>query len=195
MVSYPRIPGHEVAATIVEMGEPHPTLAVGIDVTLSPYTSCGKCASCHRGRHVACESYETLGVQRNGALTEFVCVPLERLFPAKPSLEELGLVEPLTVGSHAAARGRMAGRVVYIGYAKEPVCYETRLFVQKELEILGSRNAQPEDFRQVIAMLEAGRFPVRETISTTVGLEQAPEIFAAWSAEPSRFTKIMIHVS
>ena len=38
------------------------------------------------------------------------------------------------------------GRVVYIGYAKEPVTYETRLFVQKELDILGSRNALPEDF-------------------------------------------------
>jgi hypothetical protein len=36
--------------------------------------------------------------------------------------------------------------VVYIGYAKEPVAYETRLFVQKELDILGSRNALPEDF-------------------------------------------------
>ena len=36
------------------------------------------------------------------------------------------------------------GKVVYIGYAKEPVSYQTRLFVQKELDILGSRNAQPE---------------------------------------------------
>jgi threonine dehydrogenase-like Zn-dependent dehydrogenase len=36
------------------------------------------------------------------------------------------------------------GKVVYIGCAKEPVSYETRLFVQKELDILGSRNAQPE---------------------------------------------------
>jgi threonine dehydrogenase-like Zn-dependent dehydrogenase len=36
------------------------------------------------------------------------------------------------------------GKVVYIDYAKEPVSYETRLFVQKELDILGSRKAQPE---------------------------------------------------
>ena len=51
------------------------------------------------------------------------------------------------------------GRVVYIGYAKEPVSYETRLFVQKELDILGSRNAGPEDFAAVIRLLEAGIFP------------------------------------
>ena len=52
------------------------------------------------------------------------------------------------------------GRVVYIGYAKEPVSYETRLFVQKELDILGSRNALPEDFRAVIHLLEGKKFPV-----------------------------------
>ena len=45
------------------------------------------------------------------------------------------------------------GRVVYIGYAKEPVSYETRLFVQKELDVLGSRNAQPEDFHAVVHLL------------------------------------------
>ena len=33
------------------------------------------------------------------------------------------------------------GRVVYIGWAKEEVAYETRPFVHKELDILGSRNA------------------------------------------------------
>lgn len=35
---------------------------------------------------------------------------------------------------------------MYISYAKEPVSYETRLFVQKELDILASRNALQEIF-------------------------------------------------
>jgi threonine dehydrogenase-like Zn-dependent dehydrogenase len=39
------------------------------------------------------------------------------------------------------------GRVVYIGYAKEPVTYETRFFVQKELDIMGARNALPRRLR------------------------------------------------
>jgi threonine dehydrogenase-like Zn-dependent dehydrogenase len=87
------------------------------------------------------------------------------------------------------------GRVVYIGYAKEPVSYETRLFVQKELDILGSRNAQPEDFCRVIGMLEAGGFPVEEAVSSVVPLEQAPDALREWSEHPSRFSKIMVHVS
>ena len=42
------------------------------------------------------------------------------------------------------------GRVVCIGYAKSPVEFQTKLFVQKELDIRGSRNALPADFRAVI---------------------------------------------
>src|ERR1700694_1995153 len=107
LVSFPRIPGHEVSATIVEGSRMNPAFAAGVDVTLSPYTSCGKCASCRRGRPNACQFNETLGVQRDGAATEYIVVPSERIYPAKLTIKELCLVEPLTVGFHAVARGRV----------------------------------------------------------------------------------------
>src|SRR6476659_7897671 len=57
MVTYPRIPGHEIAATIEETGPEVPRqFRTGVDVTVSPYTNCGRCASCRRGRTNACES-------------------------------------------------------------------------------------------------------------------------------------------
>ena len=82
LVSFPRIPGHEVSATIVE-GSRNPALAAGVDVTLSPYTSCGQCPSCRRGRPNACQFNETLGVQRDGAATEYIVAPPERIYPGK----------------------------------------------------------------------------------------------------------------
>jgi threonine dehydrogenase-like Zn-dependent dehydrogenase len=282
MVTFPRVPGHEVAAVVVE---DYDDLVAGTMVTLSPYTHCGECASCRRGRFNACQRNQTMWVQRDGAMTEYISVPRERIYTAKLTLRELCLVEPLTVGAHAAARGRVTaedtvavfgcggiglgaiasaafrgartiaidmndakleiarkagaaalintrredlherlveltegrgpdvvieaiglpltfraaveevaftGRVVYIGYAKEPVSYETRLFVQKELDILGSRNALPEDFREVIRMLESGRFPVEDAVSAVVPPEEAARILAEWSADPARFTKILV---
>jgi len=287
LVKYPRIPGHEVAATIVEGSATNSKLAKGVDVTMSPYTNCGKCASCLRNRPNACAFNETLGVQRDGALAEYICMPAEKLYPAKLSLKELCLVEPLTVGFHAVARGRVTaadtvsilgcggvglgaiaashfagaktiavdldeeklllarkagaqhainasevslhkelqaltdgkgpdvvieavgnpvtfcaaveevaftGRVVYIGYAKEPVAYETRLFVQKELDILGSRNALPEDFQRVIEMLEAKKFPVEDAVGTIVPMRETPQILHAWSENPVKFSKIMVEL-
>jgi threonine dehydrogenase-like Zn-dependent dehydrogenase len=85
-----------------------------------------------------------------------------------------------------------AGRVVYIGYAKAPVEYETKTFVQKELDILGSRNATAADFRDVIAMLQGGRFPVADAISRTVTLKEAPGAMREWDANPLDVTKIQI---
>src|SRR5437764_9980883 len=56
LVSYPRIPGHEIAATIAETGSAVPPhFKEGLNVTVSPYTNCGKCASCKRARPNACQ--------------------------------------------------------------------------------------------------------------------------------------------
>jgi threonine dehydrogenase-like Zn-dependent dehydrogenase len=285
LVTYPRIPGHEIAATLERVPTNDLGLTEGMDVTLSPYTSCGQCTACRQGRVNACRYNQTLGVQRDGAMMERIAMPLEKLYAARLPIEELCLVEPLTVGCHAVARGRVTaadtvaiygcggvglgavsaaafrgaaviaididdaklaiaksagarhiihssrddvhaklqeitgghgpdvvieaigrpetfraaveevaftGRVVYIGYAKDLVSYETRLFVQKELDILGSRNALPQDFKEVIRMFEQGRFPTAEAISATVTLKEAPEILRAWSENPAAYTKIMI---
>jgi threonine dehydrogenase-like Zn-dependent dehydrogenase len=289
MVTYPRIPGHEIAATIVDAGNQVPAqFAANTDVTVSPYTSCGLCASCLRGRTNACMSNQTLGVQRDGAMQEFFTVPWQKAFVANGlSLRELTLVEPLGVGFHTVSRARVTsadtvavigcgavglgavaaaafrgastviididdtkleiarqagaaysinslkenvhdrlqqltgghgpdviieavglpatyrmaieevaftGRVVYVGYAKEPVTYETKLFVQKELDILGSRNSLDE-FPDVIAMLLQGRFPVETTISKVVPLEEAGEALEGWANAPQTITKILVEVT
>jgi len=94
----------------------------------------------------------------------------------------------------AVAEVAFAGRVIYIGYAKAPVAYETKFFVLKELDILGSRNSTPEDFRAVVAMLEAGRYPVESTISRTVPFVDSGAALQAWSADPATITKIHVEM-
>ncbi|WP_080057506.1 zinc-binding alcohol dehydrogenase family protein [Spirosoma aerolatum] len=84
------------------------------------------------------------------------------------------------------------GRVVYIGYAKKPVDYNTGTFVRKEIEILGSRNCLSE-FPEVIEYLEAGKFPVDAVISRMVSLDEAGAALADWSANPGPITKIMVN--
>jgi threonine dehydrogenase-like Zn-dependent dehydrogenase len=106
-------------------------------------------------------------------------------------IEAIGLPETFVGAVEEVA---FSGRVVYIGYAKQPVAYDTKLLVQKELDIMGSRNALPEDFREVIAMLEAGRFPVDDAVSTLIGIDQVPSILERWSESPAAFRKIMVQV-
>ncbi len=109
LVSYPRIPGHEIAATIVETGGEVPdALRPGVNVTVYPNTNCGECASCRRGRPNACKANQTLGVQCDGAMKEYFVAPWTKLHAAgNLSLRELTFVEPLAVGFHAVERGRV----------------------------------------------------------------------------------------
>ena len=60
LVSFPRVPGHEVSATIVHGEDLGSGLSVGTDVALAPYTSCGKCASCQRGAQTLANSTKLL---------------------------------------------------------------------------------------------------------------------------------------
>ncbi len=116
---YPNILGHEVGATIEQIGSRVPdTIKLGMKVTLNPYLSCGKCISCRKGRPNACKDNKTMGVRRPGAMTEYITVHWSILFSSdKLSHKELALVEPLTVGFHAVNRGRVSScdKVAVIG--------------------------------------------------------------------------------
>ena len=84
------------------------------------------------------------------------------------------------------------GRVVCIGYAKQDVQFTTKLFVQEELDIRGSRNAQPEDFEGVIRYLEKNNPPYDILISNEVTPEHAEEAMQQWMQAPAKVFRILV---
>ena len=288
MVAYPRIPGHEIGARVAAVGPGVPQqIAEGAAVMVVPYSSCGQCAACRRGRAHACRSNQTLGVQRDGAMTEFLVVPWTKVVAvAGLGFRQLALVEPLTVGFHAVDRAQVAaadvvvvfgcgviglgaiagaacrgatvvavdiedskldlarslgaahginsrsgslheslqeltgghgpdvaieavgrpatyracveevaftGRVACIGYAKDDVAFATKLWVQKELDIRGSRNASGSDFERVAGFLAgAADFPYDRVITREVPFDEAGQALADWSSRPGAVTKILV---
>lgn len=119
LVSLPRIPGHEIGAEILETGDGVPAeFAPGRRAVVIPYTACGACPACRQGRVNACRSNRTLGVQQDGGLSERFVLPYEKLILNDTlAPRHLALVEPLSVGFHAVARGRVTARdkVVVLG--------------------------------------------------------------------------------
>lgn len=282
------IPGHEIAATVEEIGSAVPAdfLKLGETVTVNPYTACGKCSSCRRGRPNACRSNQTLGVQRNGAMTEYIAVPWTKVIPTgNIPMRDVALIEPMSVGFHAVSRGEVTdidtvlvfgcgmvglgavvraaqrgatviavdlddeklvlakelgatyainsakedlherlmemtagdgpdvvieavgnpityqaavnevafcGRVVCIGYAKSDISFQTKLFVQKELDIRGSRNAMPSDFTAVIRYMNRGNCPTDRLVSDVVAPEKAGEALEKWSEAPAKVFRILV---
>ena len=288
MALNPVIPGHEVGATIEAVGAGVPdSLKPGMVVTCNPYTNCGKCASCRNQRVSACEHNETLGVQRNGAMMEYIKLPWEKVIPAGSLTPKVtALVEPMSVGFHAVSRAQVTdidvvmvigcgmvgmgaivraalrgatviaadiddeklalakkmgaaytintmtdnsherlseitggfgpdvvieavgsvptyqmavnevaftGRVVCIGYAKSDVSFCTKYFVQKELDIRGSRNAQPSDFRAVIHYLENNDCPTDTLITKVIKPEEGLDTMRWWSENPGKVFRILVN--
>ena len=288
LVSYPRIPGHEIAAEIVECGKNVPqNFQVGDKVLVLPYTTCASCSSCLNNKPNACKYNQTMGVQKDGGMTELLAVPHEKLIGKinELSFSEIAMVEPLAVGFHAGARAvpqkgekmlvfgcglvglgaiargylcgadviavdiddeklelakqfgakyainskscdlheevmkltddhgpavvveaiglnetfiaavdlvSFSGRVVFVGYVKNPVEFETKNFVMKELQIMGSRNALAQDFSDVLKAMENENFPIDALISKDVPLSDAGEALAEWSDNPSKISKILV---
>jgi threonine dehydrogenase-like Zn-dependent dehydrogenase len=84
------------------------------------------------------------------------------------------------------------GRVVFVGYAAADVPFTTKLFILKELDLLGSRNATPPDLQGVAAMLAEGAFPRETLVSYVVPLAEAGPALARWNADPASVTKIQV---
>ncbi len=287
LVEYPRIPGHEISATIEETGNEVPAkFKYGQRVTVIPYTNCGQCSSCRQKKYNACRYNQTLGVQRHGAMTEYIVAPWQKvLIEDNLSETQLGLVEPMTVGFHAVNNAQVtdsdtimifgcgmigsgaiiranlrgatviavdiddekletakklgathtinslkvdlhdelikltngdgpsvvieaagnpktylsaieevafAGRVVCIGYAGQDVSLPTKLWVQKEMEINGSRNANPEDFEAVIKFLKKNNIDENLLITKIVSVDEAATAMKEWSEAPGKVMKIMV---
>ena len=322
MALNPVIPGHEVGAVIEAVGPGVPdSLKPGMVVTCNPYTNCGRCASCRNRRVNACQYNETLGVQRDGAMREYIALPWQKIIPAGSlSSKTCALIEPMSVGFHAVSRAEVTdndvvmvigcgmvglgaivraslrgatviaadidddklalaremgakyvvntrqqttdngqqttddgqqstdngqpstdngqpstddgqntvvnrkwlngkcidvvieavgsvptyqmaieevgftGRVVCIGYAKSEVPLPTRLIVQKELDVRGSRNALPEDFHAVIRYLERGTCPTDRLITRIIKPEEGLETLKWWSQNPGKVFRILMEM-
>lgn len=116
--SYPRIPGHEFSAEIIELGDNDRNLKPGMIVTCNPYFNCGHCYSCQRGLVNCCTSNETMGAQRDGAFSEYITMPIERIYDGKGlSAKTLALIEPFCISYHGISRANIQSndKVLVIG--------------------------------------------------------------------------------
>ncbi|MCR5208281.1 MAG: zinc-binding alcohol dehydrogenase family protein [Eubacterium sp.] len=106
--TYPRIPGHEFSAQIVEIPENGRGLKAGDIITCNPYFNCGECYACRRGIVNACHDNQTMGVQRDGSFQEYITMPIERIIDGKGlSAKQLALIEPFSISAHALSRAEI----------------------------------------------------------------------------------------
>src|SRR3989440_1946055 len=80
VTSFPRIPGHEVAGDVVELGPQVQGVNAGDRVACHFYLTCGACSFCRGGRETLCERFGGyLGMAADGGYAEYLVVPARNL--------------------------------------------------------------------------------------------------------------------
>lgn len=104
---FPNVQGHEFAGRILSLPDGAAGgFRVGQRVAVEPLLTCGTCLPCRRGRANCCIRMRTYGAHVDGALRERMAVPVANLWDADDLTPELAaMVEPMSIGVHAAVRG------------------------------------------------------------------------------------------
>jgi L-iditol 2-dehydrogenase len=97
----PRIIGHEVVGTIVELGSDVTGFRLGERVAVTPAIGCGVCYPCRNGYTNMCDNLQTIGFEFDGGFAPYMEIPAQAIrmgninrLPAWVSDEEGALVEP-----------------------------------------------------------------------------------------------------
>lgn len=285
--AYPRIPGHEFAAEIVKINGDPMGFTEGQIVTANPYFNCGHCYSCQRGFVNCCTDNRTMGVQRDGAFSQYFVMPTKRLIDGEGlSPETLALIEPFCISYHGikradvkegetvlvigggtigilalfAAKTRGArvyvcdvsqdkldkalelgadgvilndspdtfqkkveeltagngfdvtveavglpstfqnavdaaayrARIVLVGISKRPLDFAFNVIQQKELNIMGSRNAFTEDFKELIELVKTQDIGLERVITNQYDFSDAARAFQEFDENQGSMLKVLI---
>lgn len=111
VVEKPIILGHELAGDVVQIGTSVTAVQVGDRVAVEPGIPCDRCEYCKAGRYNLCRDVRFMATPPiDGAWAEYVSVRADFLhkLPDAMSYEQGAMLEPLSVGVHAMARGRVS---------------------------------------------------------------------------------------
>ena len=129
--TYPRVVGHELGVEIAAVGPNEKGLAVGDRCAVEPYLHCGRCIACRRGKTNCCVALQVLGVHTDGGMREFMTVPVAKLHRSRSlSLDQLALVEMLTIGAHAVRRAQLEPGENALVIGAGPIGLSTITFAQ-----------------------------------------------------------------
>jgi 2-desacetyl-2-hydroxyethyl bacteriochlorophyllide A dehydrogenase len=103
---FPRVPGHENAGIIAEVGEGVTSVKKGDHVVVDLVIACGECKQCRSGRRNICETVKARGAAADGGWREYFTVPEHEVYvlPEDMPFEEAALIEPFAIGGHCTKR-------------------------------------------------------------------------------------------
>ena len=118
-----RIPGHEFAGVVTELGSEVSDLKLGDRVVHEPIAYCGKCYACRRGEPNVCRELRVTGCNMSGGLEEYFVADRRQWhkIPDNMSWDEAAMIEPYTIAGHACARAEVSQGDWVLIYGAGPI--------------------------------------------------------------------------
>ena len=108
--------GHEFVGEIVEIGEGVRGFSKGDRVSGEGHLVCGYCRNCRAGRRHLCRNTIGVGVNRQGAFAEYLCIPAVNAFPIPDDISDdlASIFDPYGNAVHTALSFDMVGEDVLV---------------------------------------------------------------------------------
>ena len=115
-VKPPMVIGHEYVGEIAELGAGVTGLQVGQRVSGEGHITCGHCRNCHNGNIQWCKNTSSVGVDRDGAFAEYVCIPQSNVILIDENLPEdvVSFFDAVGNATHTALMFDLVGEDVLI---------------------------------------------------------------------------------
>ena len=115
----PQIIGHEYVGQIAALGAGVTGLHMGQRVSGEGHITCGRCRNCHSGNIQWCKDHVGVGVDRDGAFAEYVCIPSRNVIIIDESLPEevVAFFDAVGNATHTALMFPLVGEDVLISGA------------------------------------------------------------------------------
>ncbi len=112
----PMVIGHEYVGVVAQVGLGVRNIQVGDRVTGEGHIACGHCRNCRRGKLHVCEYSIGVGVNRDGAFAEYLCIPESNVvkLDARISDEMASIMDPFGNATHTALSFPLIGEDVLI---------------------------------------------------------------------------------
>ena len=163
--------GHEYVGEIAELGEGVTGLHVGQRVSGEGHITCHHCRNCHTGNIQWCKNTVSVGVDRDGAFAEYVCIPATNVIIIDESLPEdvVAFFDAFGNATHTALMFDLVGEDVLItgagpiGIIAAGICKyagarrviitdinDDRLVLARKMGVDAAVNTMREDLREIM---------------------------------------------
>lgn len=169
-IKAPMTIGHEYVGEIAELGAGVAGLTVGQRVSGEGHLTCLRCRNCLTGNIQWCKDTVSVGVDRDGAFAEYLCIPATNVIPIDESLPEevVAFFDAIGNATHTALMFNLVGEDVLItgagpiGIVAAGICKfagarrvvitdinDYRLELAKKMGVDAAVNTMKEDLNQI----------------------------------------------